>query len=202
MLIATIYSGFLEISKLPKIERSNFKVDHHTSYSLQFTVWSIGRLQVFIVSNAVCVLSFRHNLSRQAIIFSTPASVLVPFTFLILKPIRELFLLNLTAAPCFFINIHEGLPNNYSSNQDSYEALFCNDGGALKFAVTILDLYFLCYLVKRNVYLIPYLRVTNSNDTSQQTDPDVELYGQIKQYNYPAYWVSTDVTAQLGLKRN
>ena len=112
---------------------------------------------------AFCLLD---NLSRQAIIFSTLASVLVPFTFLILKPIRELFLLNLTAAPCFFINIHEGLPNTYSSNQDSHEALFCNDGGALKFDVTILDPYFLCYLVKGNIYLIAYLRVTNSNDTS------------------------------------
>ena len=49
--------------------------------------------------------------------------------------------------PCFFLLISAKACQMLDSfNQDSCKALFCNDGGSLKFAVAILDLYFLCYL--------------------------------------------------------
>lgn len=72
-------------------------------------------------------------------------------------------------------------------NQDSYGALFCSGGGALKFAFAILDLYFLCYHVKwKYTYLSAYHYVTYTFDTGMVEDPDVKLNS-----------ISTNVDAQL-----
>ena len=85
------------------------------------------------ISYAVCILSSRYSLSKQAVIFSTPASIIIPSTSNS-KQIYEPFFLNLgkMAGTCFFLLISvKACQMRNSYNQNSYESLFCNDDGAL-----------------------------------------------------------------------
>ena len=66
------------------------------------------------------------------------------------------------AGPCLILPIFIKTCQLLNSiNQVSYKALFCKDGGALKFTVSILNLYFFCSHVKMKIHLSAHLCVTD-----------------------------------------
>ena len=80
------------------------------------------------------------------------------------------------AGPCLILPIFIKTCQLLDSiNQDSYKALFCKDGGALRFTVAILNLYFFCSHVKKKIHLSAYLCVTDIFYSKMVADPCVKL---------------------------